>query len=135
MRGCVACRRAKLPNEKPFGLLQPLEIPKWRWERINVDFIIKLPETTPGELPTYGGNDTFVGVLTKRAREKVSPLSGLPRSSLPPTSACTDFRIPWSRTETPVYRRVLAVPDQALRYPDVDAHSLPPADGWAVHNR
>ena len=39
-------------------------------ERINVDFIAKLPMTTPGELPTYGGNDTiitFTDALTKRA--------------------------------------------------------------------
>ena len=70
VRGCAACHRAKPPNEKPFGLLQPLEIPRRRWQRINVDFITKLPLTVPGELPIYRGNDTiitFTDALTKRA--------------------------------------------------------------------
>ena len=70
VRGCAACHRAKPPDGKPFGLLQPLEIPKRRWERINVDFVTKLPETAAGELPSYGGNDTiitFIDALTKRA--------------------------------------------------------------------
>ena len=67
MRSYAACHRAKSPNEKPFGLLQALEIPERRCERINVDFITKLDR--PGELPTYGGNDTIItpaDALTKR---------------------------------------------------------------------
>ena len=70
VRGCAACLRAKPPNEKPYGLLQPLEIPRRRWQRINVDFITMLPLTTPGELPTQGGNNTiitFIDTLSKRA--------------------------------------------------------------------
>jgi hypothetical protein len=71
VRGCAVCHRAKPSNEKPYGLLQPLEIPRRRWERINVDFITKLPETTAsGEGSPYGGNDTiitFIDALTKRA--------------------------------------------------------------------
>ena len=70
VRGCAACLRAKPPNEKPYGLLQPLEIPRRRWQRINVDFITMLPLTTPGELPAQGGNNTiitFIDTLSKRA--------------------------------------------------------------------
>ena len=38
-------------------------------EPINVDYLTKLPTTTPGNQPTYGGNDTitFIDALTKRA--------------------------------------------------------------------
>jgi hypothetical protein len=63
VRGCAACHRAKATNQKPYGLLQPLEVPDRRWERINVDFITKLPKTR-------NGNDTiitFIDSLTKRA--------------------------------------------------------------------
>jgi hypothetical protein len=72
VRGCAVCHRAKPSNEKPYGLLQPLEIPKRRWERINVDFITKLPETVADRADgsMYGGNDTiitFIDALTKRA--------------------------------------------------------------------
>lgn len=52
VRGCAACHRAKPTNEKPFGLLQPLEISGRRWGGIGVDFIFKLPTTTLGNLPT-----------------------------------------------------------------------------------
>ena len=99
VRGCAACQRAKPSNEKPFGLLQPLTIPQRCWERINVDFIAKLLETTPGELPTYGGNDTiitFVDALTKHARwiATASQLSGSRRSSSTPISGYMDSQMP-----------------------------------------
>ncbi|GJW98127.1 hypothetical protein Tco_0179935 [Tanacetum coccineum] len=32
----------------PSDLLQQLEIPKWKWERIAMDFITKLPRTGSG---------------------------------------------------------------------------------------
>jgi hypothetical protein len=63
VRGCGVCARTKPSNEKPFGLLQPLDIPEERWRRINIDFITKLPTTAQG-------NDTIVTIidaLTKRA--------------------------------------------------------------------
>nr|GEX41984.1 putative reverse transcriptase domain-containing protein [Tanacetum cinerariifolium] len=34
--------------QKPFGLLVQPEIPMWKWERITMDFITKLPKTTNG---------------------------------------------------------------------------------------
>ena len=65
VRGCTACHHAKPSNKRAFGLLQPLEIPQRRWGWINVEFITKLPETTPGELLTYGGNDIIINVWTR----------------------------------------------------------------------
>ena len=63
VRGCTSCHRAKPFNQRPYGLLQPLEIPAERWKRINIDFIVKLPTSS-------SGNDTiitFIDGLTKRA--------------------------------------------------------------------
>nr|GEX62271.1 putative reverse transcriptase domain-containing protein [Tanacetum cinerariifolium] len=35
-------------HQKPFGLLVQPEIPKWKWGKITMDFITKLPKTTNG---------------------------------------------------------------------------------------
>ena len=46
MRTCEECQRNKASNQKPSGLLQPLEIPTHRWERVSMDFVTHLPETS-----------------------------------------------------------------------------------------
>jgi hypothetical protein len=65
----LAFHRAKSSNEKPYGLLQPLDNPSLRWERINVDFITKLLATVD-DGSGIAGNDTiitFINSLTKWA--------------------------------------------------------------------
>jgi hypothetical protein len=42
---CDTCRKVKADYMKPGGLLQPLSIPKWKWDDINMDFIVGLPMT------------------------------------------------------------------------------------------
>ncbi|WVZ70475.1 LOW QUALITY PROTEIN: hypothetical protein U9M48_019140 [Paspalum notatum var. saurae] len=42
------CDRVKVEHQKPAGLLQPLKIPKWKWEEIGMDFIVGLPRTQSG---------------------------------------------------------------------------------------
>ncbi|GJU48356.1 putative reverse transcriptase domain-containing protein [Tanacetum coccineum] len=60
---CLTCSRVKAECQKPSGLLIQPEIPTWKWERITMDFITKLPKT-------LSGHDTFwviVDRLTKSA--------------------------------------------------------------------
>ena len=42
---CYTCQRVKAEHQKPSGLIQPLEIPEWKWEHIAMDFIVGLPRT------------------------------------------------------------------------------------------
>ena len=42
---CFTCQRVKAEHQRPSGLLQPLEIPEWKWEHIAMDFIVGLPRT------------------------------------------------------------------------------------------
>jgi hypothetical protein len=42
---CDTCRKVKADYMKPGGLLQPLSIPKWKWDDISMDFIVGLPLT------------------------------------------------------------------------------------------
>ncbi|GJV87713.1 putative reverse transcriptase domain-containing protein [Tanacetum coccineum] len=45
---CLRCSRVKAECQKPSGLLIQPEIPTWKWERITMDFITKLPKTSSG---------------------------------------------------------------------------------------
>ncbi|GKC30047.1 reverse transcriptase domain-containing protein [Tanacetum coccineum] len=60
---CLTCSRVKAECQKPSGLLIQSEIPTWKWERITMDFVTKLPKTS-------NGHDTIwviVDRLTKSA--------------------------------------------------------------------
>ncbi|GJS39162.1 putative reverse transcriptase domain-containing protein [Tanacetum coccineum] len=42
---CLTCSKVKAEHQKPFSLLVQLEIPEWKWEKITMDFVTKLPKT------------------------------------------------------------------------------------------
>ncbi|GJU91251.1 putative reverse transcriptase domain-containing protein, partial [Tanacetum coccineum] len=60
---CLTCAKVKAEHQKPSGLLQQPEIPVWKWERITMDFITKLPRTSSG----YDSIWVIVDRLTKSA--------------------------------------------------------------------
>jgi hypothetical protein len=43
---CDMCQRVKADHMRPIGLLQPPNIPAWKWEDISMDFIVGLPLST-----------------------------------------------------------------------------------------
>jgi hypothetical protein len=45
---CDSCQRIKAEHQRPAGLLQPLQIPQWKWDEIRMDFIVDLPRTRTG---------------------------------------------------------------------------------------
>ncbi len=45
---CDVCQRVKAEHQKPAGLLQPLPIPEWKWDKLGMDFITGLPRTSKG---------------------------------------------------------------------------------------
>jgi hypothetical protein len=60
---CDSCQRTKAEHQKPAGLLQPLQIPQWKWDEIRMDFIVGLPRTRAG----YDSIWVVVDRLTKVA--------------------------------------------------------------------
>ncbi|GJS02701.1 putative reverse transcriptase domain-containing protein [Tanacetum coccineum] len=42
---CLTCSKVKAEHQKPFSLLVQPEIPEWKWEKITMYFVIKLPKT------------------------------------------------------------------------------------------
>ncbi|GJV83617.1 reverse transcriptase domain-containing protein [Tanacetum coccineum] len=60
---CLTCSKVKAEHQRPSGLLQQPEIPEWKWDKITMDFITKLPRSK-------NGHDTIwviVDRLTKSA--------------------------------------------------------------------
>ncbi|GJW24245.1 putative reverse transcriptase domain-containing protein [Tanacetum coccineum] len=60
---CLTYAKVKAEHQKPFGLLVQPEIPEWKWEKITMDFITKLPKTANG----YDTIWVIVDRLTKSA--------------------------------------------------------------------
>ncbi|GJR59960.1 putative reverse transcriptase domain-containing protein [Tanacetum coccineum] len=60
---CLTCSKVKAEHQRPSGLLQQPEILEWKWDKITMDFITKLPRSK-------NGHDTIwviVDRLTKSA--------------------------------------------------------------------
>ncbi|KAI3672993.1 hypothetical protein L6452_39099 [Arctium lappa] len=60
---CLTCLQVKVEHQRPYGKLQPLEIPMWKWDHITMDFVTKLPRTPKG----YDAIWVIVDRLTKSA--------------------------------------------------------------------
>jgi hypothetical protein len=60
---CDACQRVKAEHQRPAGLIYPLKIPEWKWEKIDMDFMTGLPHTSEG----YDAIWVIVDRLTKVA--------------------------------------------------------------------
>jgi len=42
---CLEFQQVKVEQGHPIGLLQPIQIPEWKWEVISMDFVTGLPKT------------------------------------------------------------------------------------------
>ncbi|GJW76807.1 putative reverse transcriptase domain-containing protein [Tanacetum coccineum] len=60
---CLTCAKVKAKHQRPSGLLVQPDIPEWKWEKITMDFITKLPKTAAG----YDSIWVIVDRLTKSA--------------------------------------------------------------------
>ncbi|GJV47348.1 putative reverse transcriptase domain-containing protein [Tanacetum coccineum] len=60
---CLTCAKVKAEHQNSSGLLQQPEIPKWKWQKITMDFVTGLPTTPSG----YDSIWVIVDRLTKSA--------------------------------------------------------------------
>ncbi|XP_072066908.1 uncharacterized protein [Arachis hypogaea] len=56
---CLTCQKVKIEHQKPSGMLQPLDIPQWKWEGIAMEFVTGLPRTRSG-FDTYETTEASV---------------------------------------------------------------------------
>ena len=55
---CDVCRRVKAEHQRLAGLLQPLAIPEWKFDHIEMDFVTGFPKSKRG-------NDAIFVVIDK----------------------------------------------------------------------
>ncbi|GJZ87155.1 putative reverse transcriptase domain-containing protein [Tanacetum coccineum] len=76
---CLTCAKFKVEHQRPSGLLVQPEIPQWKWDRITMDFITKLPKSSQG----YDTIWVIVDRLTKSAifvpMREIDPMGKLAR--------------------------------------------------------
>ena len=77
---CDTCQRIKAEHQKPARLLQPLHIPVWKWDEIEMDFVVGLPKTQKGHDSIWVIVDRltkaahFIPVRTNYSVEKLAKL-------------------------------------------------------------
>jgi hypothetical protein len=104
---CDVCQRVKAEYQRPAGLLQPLKVPEWKWEEINMDFIVGLPRTRDG----YDSIWVIVDRLTKVAH--FIPVRQLTRELVSRIIHVEDYLSAWSteedriRPRNPIYLALL----------------------------
>ena len=59
---CLTCQKVKIEHQRPVGLLQGLEIPEWKGERVTMDLMAGLPK-----IRNYDVIWVIVDQLTKSA--------------------------------------------------------------------
>ena len=42
---CMVCQKVNAEHQVPSGLLRPIRIPEWKWDRITMNFVVGLPLT------------------------------------------------------------------------------------------
>ena len=60
---CLIYQQVKAEHQRPAGLLQRIPIPEWKWDHINMDFVVGLPRTRQGHDAIW----VIVDRLTKSA--------------------------------------------------------------------
>jgi hypothetical protein len=48
MSKCLTCFQVNAEHQKPYRRVQPLDIPEWKWTKITMDLITKLPRMSKG---------------------------------------------------------------------------------------
>ncbi|KAH0720584.1 hypothetical protein KY290_005079 [Solanum tuberosum] len=71
---CPNCQQVKVQHPKPGGLSQNISIPTWKWEDVNMDFIVKLSMTFHPQ--TDGQAERKIQTLEDMLRARVIDFKG-----------------------------------------------------------
>ena len=110
---CGTCKRTKSDNQRPYGLLNPLQVPDKPWESIGIDFVGPLPpsKNRDGEFDMLivvidrlssmvhlipGRQDCKAKEMAEVIFSEIYHLHGLPKTIVSDVTPCS--RVPFGRT-------------------------------------
>ncbi|GJY91780.1 reverse transcriptase domain-containing protein [Tanacetum coccineum] len=67
---CLTCAKVNAKHHRPSSLLVQPDIPEWKWEKITMDFITKLPKTA-------AGYDSIWVIVDRLTNIKAAPFEAL----------------------------------------------------------
>lgn len=74
---CITCLQVKAEHQRPYGSLQSLEIPEWKWEHITMDFVTKLQRTLKGHDTIWAMVDSLTQSAHFLAMRETLPMDKL----------------------------------------------------------
>ena len=128
---CDICQRVKAGHQRPAGLLQPLQIPEWKWDSVGMDFITGLP--------TYSRGNDSIWVIVDRLSKVAHflPVKTTYQSSkLAELYIARNRQFAWSPQEhrigsrNSVYLEILEESPRRFRNLPRFQYCLSPSDRW-----
>ena len=129
---CLVFQRVKAEHQVPSGLLQPIRIPEWKWDRITMDFVVGLPLTGRKHDSVW----VVVDRLTKSAHflpVKIDySLDKLAELYIKEIVVTWDSYIHYFRPRSEVYFEIFRKIARSLGHSTEFQYNVPPADEWTV---
>ncbi|KAA3487651.1 DNA/RNA polymerases superfamily protein [Gossypium australe] len=71
---CLTCQKVKVEHQFPSSLLQLIQIPQWKWERVTMDFVSRLPLTPTKKDSVWVISSYFLLVCTDNSLHRLARL-------------------------------------------------------------
>ncbi|CAA7265770.1 unnamed protein product [Cyclocybe aegerita] len=96
---CMTCKRSKDGNQKPYGLLNPLDVPGQPWDAIGIDFIGPLPDSRDRDA-AYNEITVIIDLFTGMTKRSNLAVSTTVDTTTPlPSSSDTAPSLPTTNTD------------------------------------
>ena len=129
---CLVCQKVKAEHQVPSGLLQPIRILVWKWDRITMDFVVGLPLTRRKHdsvwvvVDRFTKSAHFLPVRTDYSFDELVEMyiKEIVRLHEIPISIILD--------RSKVCLEILGKIARGFRHSTEFQHNVPPIDGWTI---
>ena len=135
MTKCLVCQKVKAKHQVPSGLLQPIRIPEWKWDRITMDFMVGLPLTRRKHDSVWVVVDRLTksaDFLLVRTDYSLDKLAELYIKEIVLLHGILISIIHYFRPRSEVYLEIFGKIARGFRHSTEFPHNVPPTDRWTI---